>query len=429
MSLELFSRGALRVAKNYTKGYSDVQVKVRNATSNDPWGPTGTGMNELAELTYNQQDFAEIMEMLDKRLNDKGKNWRHVFKSLTVLDYLLHAGSENVVLYFQDNLYTIKALREFQYIDEHGKDQGSNVRQKAKDIAKLLMDESRLRKERRFRAHMRNGVLDDDPVGTRADFENENVRRSSENSQAGAQKWRNQEQEDLEKALALSRQSLADETRRAAYVAQQQETARLQELWDQRRLQQQYQQQQETARLQALWDQRQQQALQQQQQQQEALLEQQQQNQEQQETARLQVLWDQHQQQQTLQQQHQQQALLIQQQQQAQWAAFQQQQQANLFVQPTVQAQPMVYRSDNPWDLQEANHLFEEEERRLKAIEDSNSRALFDDGTAPAGPPAQRNSPFTLVDTSLPNAQQTELHPQYNPFFKETQQTRELTVE
>jgi len=39
--------------------------------------------------------------MLDKRLNDKGKNWRHVFKSLTLLDYLLHAGSENVVLYFR----------------------------------------------------------------------------------------------------------------------------------------------------------------------------------------------------------------------------------------------------------------------------------------------------------------------------------------
>ena len=27
-----------------------------------------------------RQDFVEIMEMLDKRLNDKGKNWRHVFK-------------------------------------------------------------------------------------------------------------------------------------------------------------------------------------------------------------------------------------------------------------------------------------------------------------------------------------------------------------
>lgn len=58
---------ALRVAKNYTKGYSDTQVsyrfqispadkqtKVRDATSNDPWGPSGTQMNELAQLTYKQ---------------------------------------------------------------------------------------------------------------------------------------------------------------------------------------------------------------------------------------------------------------------------------------------------------------------------------------------------------------------------------------
>lgn len=58
-------------------------------------------MNEIATLTFNQQDFIEIMEMMDKRLNDKGKNWRHVFKALTLLDYLLHAGSENVVLYFR----------------------------------------------------------------------------------------------------------------------------------------------------------------------------------------------------------------------------------------------------------------------------------------------------------------------------------------
>jgi hypothetical protein len=29
---------------------------------------------------YQRGDFVEIMEMLDKRLNDKGKNWRHVFK-------------------------------------------------------------------------------------------------------------------------------------------------------------------------------------------------------------------------------------------------------------------------------------------------------------------------------------------------------------
>ena len=49
-----FGKGIVRVAKNYTKGYSDVQAKVRDATSNDPWGPSGTQMNELAQMTYNQ---------------------------------------------------------------------------------------------------------------------------------------------------------------------------------------------------------------------------------------------------------------------------------------------------------------------------------------------------------------------------------------
>jgi epsin len=53
-TLQHFGKGVVRVAKNYTKGYSDVQAKVRDATSNDPWGPSGTQMNELAQLTYNQ---------------------------------------------------------------------------------------------------------------------------------------------------------------------------------------------------------------------------------------------------------------------------------------------------------------------------------------------------------------------------------------
>ncbi|KAF8190022.1 epsin 2-like protein, partial [Mycena galopus ATCC 62051] len=135
--------------------YSDTQVKVRDATCNESWGPSGTQMNEIAQMTYNQGNFVEIMEMLDKRLNDKGKNWRHVFKSLTLLDYLLHQGSENVIIYFEDNLYVIKMLREFQYVDEDGKDQGGNVRAKAKDITSLLQDEGRLRTERRARASTR----------------------------------------------------------------------------------------------------------------------------------------------------------------------------------------------------------------------------------------------------------------------------------
>lgn len=62
--------------------------------------------------------------MLDRRLNDKGKNWRHVLKALKVLDYCLHEGSEHVVVWARDNIYIVKTLQEFQYIDEDGRDQG-----------------------------------------------------------------------------------------------------------------------------------------------------------------------------------------------------------------------------------------------------------------------------------------------------------------
>ena len=93
------------------------------ATSNDPWGPTGTDMADIARITFNSStDFYEVMDMLDKRLNDKGKNWRHVLKSLKVLDYCLHEGSELVVTWARKNIYIIKTLREFIYLDEEGRD-------------------------------------------------------------------------------------------------------------------------------------------------------------------------------------------------------------------------------------------------------------------------------------------------------------------
>lgn len=66
------------------------------------------------------------MDMIDKRLNDKGKNWRHVLKALKVLDYCLHEGSELVVTWARQSIYIIKTLREFQYIDEDGRDVGQN---------------------------------------------------------------------------------------------------------------------------------------------------------------------------------------------------------------------------------------------------------------------------------------------------------------
>lgn len=66
--------------KNVVYNYSDAEAKVREATSNDPWGPSSALMGELAEYTYHVQAYGLVMGMLWKRLNDHGKNWRHVYK-------------------------------------------------------------------------------------------------------------------------------------------------------------------------------------------------------------------------------------------------------------------------------------------------------------------------------------------------------------
>lgn len=137
-----------RSVKNIVNNYTDAEIKAREATSNDPWGPPSSLMMEIAELTFNVVAFAEIMGIIWKRLNDHGKNWRHVYKALTLLDYLIKTGSERVTQHCKENIHAIQTLRDFQYIDREGQDQGVNVREKAKQLVNLLQDNEKLKQER-----------------------------------------------------------------------------------------------------------------------------------------------------------------------------------------------------------------------------------------------------------------------------------------
>ncbi|XP_043390583.1 epsin-1 isoform X8 [Chelonia mydas] len=137
-----------RQMKNIVHNYSEAEIKVREATSNDPWGPSSSLMSEIADLTYNVVAFSEIMSMIWKRLNDHGKNWRHVYKAMTLMEYLIKTGSERVAQQCKENIYAIQTLKDFQYVDRDGKDQGVNVREKAKQLVALLRDDERLKEER-----------------------------------------------------------------------------------------------------------------------------------------------------------------------------------------------------------------------------------------------------------------------------------------
>ncbi|KAL4659230.1 epsin-3-like [Arapaima gigas] len=137
-----------RQVKNIVHNYTDAEVKVREATSNDPWGPSSALMSEIADLTYSMPAFFEVMGMIWKRLNDHGKNWRHVHKALILLEYLVKTGSERVAQQCRENMITIQTLRDFQYVDRDGRDQGVVVREKARHLATLIRDEEKLQRLR-----------------------------------------------------------------------------------------------------------------------------------------------------------------------------------------------------------------------------------------------------------------------------------------
>lgn len=131
--------------------YTATEVKVREATSNDPWGPSSILMSEISTLSFDVLSRGEVMGIIWKRLNDHGKNWRHVYKSLVLLNFLVRNGSDWMVRECRDNIIIIQTLRDFQHL-ENGLDCGLNIREAAKKLFELLKDDQKLREER-YRAH------------------------------------------------------------------------------------------------------------------------------------------------------------------------------------------------------------------------------------------------------------------------------------
>lgn len=86
-------------------------------------------MQELAQSTFYYEQFPEVMGMLWKRmLQDNRAAWRRTYKSLLLLNYLVRNGSERVVTSAREHIYDLRTLENFKYMDEHGKDQGLNIR-------------------------------------------------------------------------------------------------------------------------------------------------------------------------------------------------------------------------------------------------------------------------------------------------------------
>eukprot|EP00761_Pharyngomonas_kirbyi_P011803 gb/GECH01011829.1/.p1 GENE.gb/GECH01011829.1/~~gb/GECH01011829.1/.p1 ORF type:complete len:270 (+),score=112.50 gb/GECH01011829.1/:1-810(+) len=146
MSFEF--RQGYRAVRNTLLNLHPMEIKVRDATSNDGWGASGSLKRTIADATYNFEEYRIVMDTVWKRMNDSGKNYRHVYKSLQLLEFLVTHGAERCIDEAKDSINTIRTLKHFQYIDENGKDQGVNIRELSKKVAKLLSDDHAIAEER-----------------------------------------------------------------------------------------------------------------------------------------------------------------------------------------------------------------------------------------------------------------------------------------
>ncbi|KAF2840936.1 ENTH-domain-containing protein [Patellaria atrata CBS 101060] len=150
-------KAGVRKVQNAVMNYTEMEAKVREATNNEPWGASSSLMQEIANGTFNYQLLNEIMPMIYKRFTEKAaEEWRQIYKALQLLEFLIKNGSERVIDDARSHLSLLKMLRQFHFIDQNGKDQGINVRNRSKELAELLSDVEKIRSERKKARATRN---------------------------------------------------------------------------------------------------------------------------------------------------------------------------------------------------------------------------------------------------------------------------------
>jgi len=184
--------------KNLALNVSEMEAKVKDATNGEAWGPSGTQLHELAMATGSQEDRAVIIQALIRRFSESPENWRKVYKALNVWEYCLKNGARRFVEDACDHDFEIRKCLNFAFIEaDTGRDQGLNVRNRAKIISELMKDKARLDAERdkskqareRFHNGSAGGISSAD-VGTgrrAADFDEPSRRESPPRRESAAE--------------------------------------------------------------------------------------------------------------------------------------------------------------------------------------------------------------------------------------------------
>ncbi|KAA8525190.1 hypothetical protein F0562_006946 [Nyssa sinensis] len=126
----------------------ELEQKVLDATDDEPWGPHGSALAEIAQATKKFSECQMVMNVLWTRLSETGRNWRYVYKALAVIEYLVANGSERAVDDIIEHTFQISSLASFEYVEPSLKDMGINVRKKAESIVALLNNKDKIQEAR-----------------------------------------------------------------------------------------------------------------------------------------------------------------------------------------------------------------------------------------------------------------------------------------
>jgi hypothetical protein len=87
---------------------SPLQKALSEATSDENWNPPTKVLLEIADASYSYEDFNTITKYIWKKLSkkkDKEVKWRHILKSLILIEFLMKNGSPRCVQEFKDEQF------------------------------------------------------------------------------------------------------------------------------------------------------------------------------------------------------------------------------------------------------------------------------------------------------------------------------------
>ena len=98
------------------------------------------------------------MKLLWSSIESPSRNWKTLFKALTLLEFLVKNGPERIVEETRDRSFTLRPLQDF-HATEGTIDRGTGVREKSKSLIELLGSNDQIRTEREKARQLRHKFI------------------------------------------------------------------------------------------------------------------------------------------------------------------------------------------------------------------------------------------------------------------------------